>query len=69
MPLNKSTGNMYSFITHTWNTVKGECPHGCNMRFTKKEREEIRSMFCVRYTYCGNALLGRGYVTHLINHG
>jgi hypothetical protein len=29
MPLNKSTGNMYPWITHTWNTVKGECPHGC----------------------------------------
>lgn len=20
---------MYSWITHTWNTIKGECPHGC----------------------------------------
>ena len=27
--LNKSKGNMYSWITHTWNTVKGKCPHGC----------------------------------------
>ena len=30
MPLNKSTGNMYDFITHTWNTIKGECPHECS---------------------------------------
>ena len=30
MPLNKSTGNMYDFITHTWNTSKGECPHSCS---------------------------------------
>jgi len=30
MSLNKSTGNMYDFVTHTWNTVKGECPHGCS---------------------------------------
>lgn len=29
MPLNTSKGNMYSWITHTFNTVKGECPHGC----------------------------------------
>jgi hypothetical protein len=29
MPLNPSKGNMYEFVTHTWNTVKGECPHGC----------------------------------------
>ena len=30
MGLNKSTGNMYEFITHTWNTIKGECPHACS---------------------------------------
>lgn len=29
MALNKSKGQMYSWVTHTWNTVKGECPHGC----------------------------------------
>ena len=27
--LNEAKGNMYSWVTHTWNTVKGECPHGC----------------------------------------
>jgi len=30
MGLNVSKGNMYEFITHTWNTVKGECFHGCS---------------------------------------
>lgn len=29
MSLNISKGNMYPWITHTWNTVKGECPHEC----------------------------------------
>jgi hypothetical protein len=29
MSLNISQGNMYSWVTHTWNTIKGECPHGC----------------------------------------
>jgi DNA repair photolyase len=29
MGLNPSKGNMYDFVTHTWNTVKGICPHGC----------------------------------------
>ena len=29
MPLNESKGNMYSWVTHTWNTIKGKCPHGC----------------------------------------
>ena len=36
MPLNKSTGNMYNFITHTWNTIKGECPHGCSYCYMKR---------------------------------
>ena len=36
MPLNKSTGNMYDFITHTWNTIKGECPHGCGYCYMKR---------------------------------
>jgi DNA repair photolyase len=30
MGLNTSKGNMYEWITHTWNTVKGECPHECS---------------------------------------
>ncbi len=29
MGLNISRGDMYDFITHTWNTVKGKCYHGC----------------------------------------
>lgn len=36
MGLNKSNGNMYSWITHTWNTVKGECPHGCMYCYMKR---------------------------------
>jgi DNA repair photolyase len=27
--LNISKGNMYEFVTHTWNTIKGHCPHNC----------------------------------------
>lgn len=48
MALNLQKGNMYGFVTHTWNTVKGKCPHNCaycymhqfpqkDMRFDKKE--------------------------------
>jgi len=29
MALNKSTGNMYDFITHTWNPIRGTCSHQC----------------------------------------
>lgn len=36
MPLNKSTGNMYEFVTHTWNTVKGSCYHDCSYCYMKR---------------------------------
>jgi DNA repair photolyase len=34
--LNPAKGNMYSFITHTWNTVKGACPHECSYCYMKR---------------------------------
>ena len=36
MPLNKSKGNMYDFITHTFNTIKGECSHDCSYCYMKR---------------------------------
>lgn len=44
MPLNKSKGNMYPFVTHTWNTVKGKCPHDCSYCYMKRfgEQKPIR---------------------------
>jgi DNA repair photolyase len=36
MPLNKVKGNMYPFVTHTWNPVKGECPYGCSYCYMKR---------------------------------
>ena len=30
MGLNKQKGNMYGFVTHTWNPIKGRCIHNCN---------------------------------------
>ena len=29
-PLNVAKGNMYRFITHTWNPIKGRCYHQCS---------------------------------------
>ncbi len=29
MPLKKSAGNMYPWVTHTWSVLAGECPHLC----------------------------------------
>lgn len=36
MGLNISKGNMYKFVTHTWNTVKGECFHDCSYCYMKR---------------------------------
>ena len=36
MCLNVSKGNMYEFVTHTWNTVKGECYHDCSYCYMKR---------------------------------
>lgn len=30
MTINKSKGNMYPFVSHTWNPIKGKCPHNCS---------------------------------------
>jgi DNA repair photolyase len=34
--LRKSKGNMYKFITHTFNAIKGECHHGCAYCYMKR---------------------------------
>lgn len=36
MGLNKQKGNMYDWLTHTWNTVKGKCLHHCAYCYCKK---------------------------------
>ena len=35
MGLNKSKGNMYPWITDTWNTIKGKCYHDCYYCYMK----------------------------------
>jgi DNA repair photolyase len=50
MGMNKQKGNMYPFVTHTWNPIRGKCPHGCvycymkgfpqpELNFVEKEME------------------------------
>ena len=29
MGMNKQKGNMYPFVSHTWNPIRGQCPHDC----------------------------------------
>ena len=40
MGLNISKGNMYDFVTHTWNTDKGACPHGCTYCYMRRFGEQ-----------------------------
>lgn len=45
MGLNESKGNMYDFVTHTWNTVKGKCPHDCSYCYMKRWGEQKAPRF------------------------
>ena len=36
MPLKKSVGNMYDFVSHTWSPVRGKCKHDCSYCYMKK---------------------------------
>lgn len=48
MGLNPSKGNMYDFVTHTWNTVKGVCPHGCSYCYVKRWKNQPALHFDAR---------------------
>jgi DNA repair photolyase len=34
--LRESKGNMYDWVTHTWNPIKGKCPHDCSYCYMKR---------------------------------
>ena len=36
MSLNKQVGNMYPWVTHTWNPIRGRCPHECTYCYMKR---------------------------------
>jgi protein gp37 len=38
--MNKSSGNMYDFITHTWNPVRGKCSYNCSYCYVGKWKQE-----------------------------
>ena len=37
--LRKQSGNMYDFVTHTWNPIKGKCMHDCKYCYMKKWKQ------------------------------
>lgn len=38
--LNKATGNIHKFVTHTWNPNKGVCHHGCKYCYMQPTSEQ-----------------------------
>jgi len=38
MTLNISKGNMYDWVTKTWNPIRGECSHKCSYCYVKSSR-------------------------------
>jgi len=40
MGLNIAKGNMYRYITHTWNTLKGKCEHDCSYCYMKRWKRQ-----------------------------
>jgi protein gp37 len=44
MSLKKSAGNMYPFVTHTWNPVKGQCPYDCSYCYVKRWGQKQRAL-------------------------
>lgn len=65
MSLNESKGNMYDFVTHTWNTIKGACPHECSycymhrwgkQRSVRFDRKELKTDFGLgRFIFVGSS--------------
>jgi len=49
MGLNKSQGNMFDFISHTWNTVKGTCSHDCEYCYMKGIARRFNKQQCPAY--------------------
>ena len=41
MPLNKSKGNMYKFVSHTHSHLGGECPHKCIYCYVDSFRHRV----------------------------
>lgn len=50
MGLNKSTGNMYPWLTHTWNPVGGRCSHDCSYCYMK----DLMVKPVIKNKYSGN---------------
>ena len=44
MPLNICRGNMFNFVTHTWNKICGECEHNCTYCYVNELKKNANLM-------------------------
>jgi len=56
--LNKQKGNMYPWVTHTWNPIKGRCPHRCSYCYMRKYWDRLGNPYLD--TKCFKDNLGEG---------
>ena len=56
--LNVSKGNMYEFITHTWNPIKGKCLHNCSYCYMKQIAPQANAPRVAEYEF--KTKLGKG---------
>jgi len=64
MVFRKSEGNMYPWVTHTWNVIKGKCPHDCVYCYMKRfpqgelrfdEKEMKRNLGAGNFIFVGSS--------------
>lgn len=60
--IKESKGNMYEFVTHTWNPIKGKCFHGCTYCYMKKMCSRLKAprldaAELTSYLECSNFIL------------
>ena len=58
--LNVANGNMYGFITHTWNPIKGRCYHQCSHCYMNKLQPQNHQCAPVLAEYEFNRDLNEG---------
>ena len=81
--LNEQKGNMYGFVTHTWNAIKGKCPHDCEYCYMKvfpqgelrfDEKELKTDLGKGNYIFVGSSCdmfakeVNDGWITKVIKH-
>lgn len=64
MGMNRQRGNMYPWVTHTWNPIRGKCPHECSYCFMRlyalpelhlAERELQTNLGCDNVIFVGSS--------------